>query len=150
VKNPGFEAAEPPPWTLIVDAPAAASLTIDSTIAYEGSRSARIDIGAAADARTAISLRQGGIAIGQGRRYVCRLVVRAETEREVRIRVVSASGATYGTRLFTADPTWALIEFEFGAFVDDPTALIEIDLGRSVATTWIDAVRITDASRLVP
>lgn len=146
VANPGFEADVATPWTLVVEAPWTATLTIDEAApAYEGTRSARIDIPAASEARSAISLRQGGIEVAQGRRYICRLALRAATDRDVRIRVASVGGATYGTRLVSVGPTWTVVEFEFGAFVEDPAAVIEIDFGRSTVTGWVDAVQITDA-----
>lgn len=151
VRNPGFESADAAPWTLVVSAPAMATLAIDSTaVAYEGQRSARVDIGVAADARTAVSLRQGGILVAQGHRYVCRIALRASSPREVRVRVANSSGATYGTRLVTIGTVWSVVEFDFGSFVEDPAAVIEIDLGRSTATTWIDDVRITDSSVAAP
>lgn len=151
VKNAGFEAAAAAPWVLSVETPAAATLTIDADAsAYDGERSARIDITATSDARTAISLRQGDIRIAQGHRYTCRVALRATSDREVRVRVASASGATYGTRVVTVGPSWTLVQFEFGAFVEDPAAILEIDLGRSSPTTWVDGVQISDASVLAP
>lgn len=147
LENPGFEATDATPWTLVVEAPWTATLTIDASAeAYEGERSARIEIPAAPGARTAISLRQGGIKIAQNRRYICRLALRAATNRDVRVRVASVSGATYGTRLVAVGPAWGVVEFEFGAFVEDPAAVVEIDFGRSAVTGWVDAVQITDAS----
>jgi hypothetical protein len=146
VINPGFEDDVASPWTLVLDAPWTATLTIDQAApAYEGTRSIRIDIPAVSEARSAISLRQGGIEVAQGRRYVCRLALRAAAERDVRVRVASTSGATYGTRLVNVGPTWTVVEFEFGAFVQDPSAVIEIDFGRSAVTGWVDAVQVTDA-----
>jgi Carbohydrate binding domain len=146
IANPGFEEGVAGPWTLIVEAPWTATLTIDATEpAFEGTRSARIDIPAASEARSAISLRQPGIEVAQGRRYVCRLALRAASDRDVRVRVASTAGATYGTRLVTVGPTWTVVEFEFGAFVEDPSAVIEIDFGRSAVTGWVDAVQVMDA-----
>ncbi len=146
IANPGFEEGVASPWALVVEAPWTATVTIDATTpAYEGTRSARIDIPAASAARSAISLRQGGIQVAQGRRYVCRLALRAAAERDVRVRVASTAGATYGTRLVNVGPTWTVVEFEFGAFVEDPSAVIEIDFGRSAVTGWVDAVQVTDA-----
>ena len=151
VLNPGFEATDSAPWVLVVEAPAAATLTLDASAgAYEGERSARIDITATSDNRTAIALHQTGIEVAQGHRYVCRAALRADASREVRLRVASASGATYGTRLVTIGTSWTIIEFEFGAFVENPAAVLEIDLGRSAPTTWIDAVQITDLSVPAP
>ena len=146
IANPGFEEGVASPWALVVEAPWTATVTIDATTpAYEGTRSARIDIPAASEARSAISLRQAGIEVAQGRRYVCRLALRAAAERDVRVRVASTAGATYGTRLVNVGPTWTVVEFEFGAFVEDPSAVIEIDFGRSAVTGWVDAVQVTDA-----
>jgi len=146
IANPGFEEGVASPWTLVVEAPWTATLTIDATEpAFEGTRSARIDIPAASEARSAISLRQAGIEVAQGRRYVCRLALRAASDRDVRVRVASTVGATYGTRLVTVGPTWTVVEFEFGAFVEDPSAVIEIDFGRSAVTGWVDAVQVMDA-----
>jgi hypothetical protein len=126
-------------------------MTIDATAsAFEGERSARIDITVASDARTGISLRQTGIEVAQSHRYVCRVALRAAADREVRVRVASASGATYGTRLLTVGPTWTLVEFEFGSFVEDPSAVFEIDLGRSATTTWVDAVQVIDGPESAP
>lgn len=151
IDNPGFEATGPAPWTLAVEVPAAASLTVDATASpFEGQRSARIDISVSSDARAGVSLRQSGISISQTKRYVCRVALRAAADREVRIRVASASGETYGTRVVTIGPAWQVVEFEFGSFVEDPSAIVAVDLGRSAVTTWVDAVQITDLSESAP
>jgi hypothetical protein len=151
LQNPGFEAVDPKPWVLAVESPASASLTVDTTAAsFEGDRSARIDISVSSDARTGITLRQAGIDVAASHRYVCRVALRAAADREVRVRVASAAGATYGTRLVTVGPVWTIVEFEFGSFVQDPAAVINIDLGRSAITTWVDAVQISDGSVSVP
>ena len=151
IQNPGFEATTASPWALFLESPAAGRLSVDAdAISFEGDRSARVDVSVASQARTGISLRQGGIAVEQSHRYVCRLALRAAAPREVRIRVASVSGATYGTRLLTVGSTWTIVEFEFGSFVEDPAAVIAIDLGRSATTTWVDAVQIRDVSESVP
>ena len=95
-------------------------------------------------------MRQAGIEVAASRRYVCKVALRAAADREVRVRVTSSSGATYGTRLVTVGPAWTVVEFEFGSFVQDPAAVVNIDLGRSAITTWVDAVQITDGSVAVP
>jgi hypothetical protein len=151
LQNPGFEGVDPKPWVLTLGSPAAATLTVDATAAsFEGNRSARIDIAVSSDARTGVALRQAGIDVAASRRYVCRVALRAAADREVRVRVTSASGATYGTRLVTVGAAWTVVEFEFGSFVQDPAAVVNIDLGRSAITTWVDAVQITDGFVSVP
>lgn len=151
IRNPGFEALDPRPWALTLESPAVASLTVDSTApAFEGERSARVDISVSSDARTGVTLQQAGIDVAASQRYICRVALRAAADREVRVRVASASGATYGTRLVTIGSAWTVIEFEFGSFVQDPAAVINIDLGRSPVTTWVDAVQITEGSVAAP
>jgi hypothetical protein len=151
IKNPGFEATGPAPWTLAVEVPAAASLTVDATASpFEGQRSGRVDISVPSDARTGVSLRQSGISISQTKRYLCRVALRAAADREVRVRVASVSGETYGTRVVTIGPEWQVVEFEFGSFVEDPSAVVAVDLGRSAVTTWVDAVQITELSESAP
>jgi hypothetical protein len=151
VLNPGFEATDPRPWALTVESPAVATMTLDSAaVPFEGAQSARIDIAVPSDARTGVALRQAGIEVAQSHLYTCSVAVRAAAGREVRIRVASSSGATYGTRVVTVGSVWTVVEFEFSSFVEDPSAVIEIDLGRSATTTWIDAVRLKDESATLP
>ncbi len=78
------------------------------------------------------------MALAAGRRYLVGISARAATPREVRVRLASATGETYGTRLFTVGPDWTRLEFQFTAIVGDPAATFEIDLGRSTATAWFD------------
>jgi hypothetical protein len=147
VDNGGFEAAAPPPWTLFVEPPATADLTIDRTApAYEGSQSARIDLAAPAATGGGVSLRQEGIAIDPGRRYLCRVAVRGASSRDVSVRVASLAGATYGARLVPVGTAWTVVEFEFGALVADPAAVVEIGVGRSAVTTWVDGVEVIDVT----
>lgn len=150
VRNPGFEAADPSPWILFVESPATAALTMDSVAPYEGARSARIDVVTPSSTRAGVSLRQTGIAVAQGHRYSCRIVLRSAAPGEVRVRVTSTSGTTYGSRPVTVGPDWTVAEFQFGSFVGDPAAVIQIDLGLSATTTWVDAAQITDVSAFAP
>ncbi len=151
VENPGFEAPEADPWVLVTQFPAAATFAIDTAATpFEGAQSGRVDASVPSDDLTGISLRQAGIQLAQGNRYLCRISLRAETAGQVRVRVVSASGATYGTRVWAVGPEWTIFTFEFGTFVADPDAILEIDLGRSAATTWVDAAQIMDVSAFAP
>ena len=141
VVNGGFEAGLSP-WVLQVVSPAAATLDQDSTGPERGGR-ARVQIAAGADARSGISLVQSGVPLRAGQSYAVRLLVRAAEGRDVRIRLAGTNGDAYVARIFPVGTMWTTITFTFDALVDDPAAEIGIDLGRSGATTWIDAVALT-------
>ncbi len=137
--NPGFEDPSRRPWQLVVDDPAAAAtFATDPTNPAAGRLSARIDITATSESRSGIALRQGGLRIDSGVRYVCSIRARAGTLREVQVRIVGSAGETYGTRLFTVGTEWQLLAFGFVSLVSDPGAAFEVDLGRSSATAWLD------------
>jgi hypothetical protein len=138
IVNPGFEAGVGPPWELSVAGSGAATWTADLAVHAGGTTSARVDISVAGDERAAIAVRQGGLSIVAGSRYVATIAVRADATREVRLRIASAAGDTYATRLFTVGPSWQVLSVDSTVFATDPNAYLEIDLGRFPATTWLD------------
>ena len=142
VVNGGFEAGLSP-WVLQVVSPAAATLDQDRAGPGAGAVAARVQIAAGADARSGISLVQTGVPLRAGQSYAVRLLVRAAEARDVRIRLAGTNGDAYVARIFPVGTTWTTLTFTFDALVDDPAAEIGVDLGRSVATTWIDAVALT-------
>jgi hypothetical protein len=142
IVNPGFEDGVAP-WALEVVAPAAATIAVDATDPGAGAASARVVISSDTGARSAISLTQSGIALRAGQTYTIRLVVRAATARDLRIRLAATNGDTYVARILPVTTAWATITFTYDSLVDDPAAVFGIDLGRSSATTWIDAVSLS-------
>lgn len=142
----GFESGTGLPWELYLESSdAVATLTADTSTAEEGVTSARIEIAAGSSSRAGISLRQGGIALIPGERYVFRAALRAAAAREVGLRVVSTGGEAYGTRIFTVGTGWTIAAFEFTALVFDASAYWEIDLGRATATVWVDGAWFGEA-----
>jgi hypothetical protein len=141
--NPGFEAGVGPPWELVLAASAGASLQEDRAIHAGGGAAARVEIVAAGEERAAVALRQGGLLIEAGSHYAVTLAARAATPREVRIRIASANGDTYGTRLFTIGSTWQTLTLDATVLASDANAYLEIDLGRFAVTTWIDDATFT-------
>jgi len=137
--NPGFETGVGPPWQLLLGASGAATLTGDRTSAFEGAASARMDIASATEERSGVAVVQGDLALAAARQYTCGIAVRAAAAREIVVRVVTSAGLTYGTRLFEAGPTWTTVTFDFTPLTSAPVASFEVDLGRSTATTWLDA-----------
>jgi hypothetical protein len=114
-------------------------MTVDRTAPFEAAASARVDIASATDGRAGVAVVQGGIALATARQYTCSIAVRAVATREIVVRVVSPAGLTYGTRLFEAGPAWTTVTFDFIPLTSAPIATFEVDLGRSAATTWLDA-----------
>jgi hypothetical protein len=138
--NGDFESGVGPPWQLLVGGGAMATPTADNTNPASGKLSARIDISAGSTAYGGISLQQGGLDLEAGGLYTLTLSTRAVSDRDLRIRVASVDGASYLTRLVTVGAAWAPSTFTFTAPVTDPNAVLEIELGRSDVTTWVDAV----------
>jgi hypothetical protein len=138
IVNPGFESGVGPPWELSVAGSGAATWTADLAVHAGGTTSARVDISVAGDERAAIAVRQGGLSIAAGSRYVATIAVRADATREVRLRIASAAGDTYATRLFTVGPGWQVLTVDSTVFATDANAYLEVDLGRFPATTWLD------------
>ncbi len=136
--NPGFEAGTGAPWQLLVTPPASATITADTTVHHGGTASARVDITVAGDERAGIELRQGGMPVVAGSDYQASVWVRAAGPREVRLRIASAAGDTYATRLCDVGPVWSQCLLQATVFADDPAAYFELDLGRFTDTTWVD------------
>jgi hypothetical protein len=136
--NPGFEAGVGAPWELLLTGSAAGTLSADPADPAGGTMSARVDISVAGAERAAIAVRQGGLSIVAGSRYVGTIAVRAATTREVRLRIASGAGDTYATRLFTVGPAWQVLTIDSTVLATDLNAYLEVDLGRFAITTWLD------------
>jgi hypothetical protein len=142
IVNAGFEDGVTP-WVLEVVAPAAATLTVDPSSPAVGAASARVDIATGTDARSGISLVQPGLGLRAGQTYTVRLLVRATEARDLRVRLAATNGDAYVARILPVGTSWTTISFTFDVLVDDSAAVLGIDLGRSTATTWVDAVALT-------
>jgi hypothetical protein len=141
IVNPGFETGMTP-WILEIVPPADASLSRDTVQPGAGAAAARVDIATGTDSRPGISLVQPGVALRAGQTYTVQLLVRASEARDVRVRLAAATGDAYVARIAAVGTSWSRIAFTFDVLVDDPQAELAIDLGRSTATTWIDAVAV--------
>jgi hypothetical protein len=145
VKNGGFESGVGQPWQLFLAPTAAATLRADPAAAGAGASSARVDIATGSASYAGISLRQAGLSLEAGRQYSLTVSMRAAAVRDVRVRIASSAGAQYFGRVVSATTEWSAQTFVFTASVGDPTAVLELDLGRADATTWFDAVSFRTA-----
>jgi hypothetical protein len=90
------------------------------------------------------------LTLDAGARYQVSISVRAASAREIRLRIASPDGASYLTRTVPVTTAWTIATFTFISPVTDPEASIEIDLGRSAVTTWIDSVSFMSGAPPVP
>jgi hypothetical protein len=146
----GFESGVGPPWELRLEAGAGATLTADSQTRAVGAQSARVDIVAPTVAFGGVTVRQPGLRLEGGGRYTVRIALRATELREVRVHLVSQVGQTYLTRVATAGPVWSVATFTFTAPVSDSDAVLEVGLGRTAVTTWLDDVWLSTGSSTTP
>lgn len=146
----GFESGVGPPWELRLEPSAGATLTADRQIRAGGVQSARVDIVEPTVAFGGVTVRQPGLRLEAGGRYTVRIALRATELREVRVHLVSQVGQTYLTRVATAGPTWSVATFTFTAPVSDTDAVLEVGLGRTAVTTWLDDVWLSTGSTATP
>jgi hypothetical protein len=140
VVNGGFETGVGTAWRLVVADGVIATVRDDRTDPASGEISARVDLGTVSAAYAGVSLQQAGMRLEAGASYTISVALRSEAVRDVRVRVASSDGSAYLTRIALAGPTWIVSSFTFLAPARDDQAVIQIDLGRSDATTWIDDV----------
>jgi hypothetical protein len=139
VVNGGFEGSIPP-WQIEIAAGAAAEGALDPSNPASGATSLRVTIVAGSPSRAGISVRQGGMLIVPGSRYLLSVRARSEAIREIRIGVTSVAGGTYASTLAVVGTGWSALALEFLAIAGDDEAIVTIDLGRDTATTWLDDV----------
>jgi hypothetical protein len=145
--NADFEQGVGIAWELHVES-GSADLVADQD-PFEGFVAARVEIAAATDVRSGITLRQGGIRLSAGTRYVASVALRAAVPREVRVRIATDDGKVYGTRLFSVGTDWQVYAFDFLPFESD-TAFFELGLGRSDAAVSVDAASLRIGSAVEP
>ncbi len=92
VVNGGFEDGVDVAWTLVVTDPGGASISADRSAPATGLISARVELGAVPQAFGAVSLQQEGMRLEAGAAYMISVALRAETVRDVRVRVLVARG----------------------------------------------------------
>lgn len=147
LRNGGFEEGVGTAWQLRITS-GAARLDTDPA-ATSGRFAARVTITSGTDVRSGIALRQDGVQLSAGTRYVASVALRAAEPREVRVQIATADGRVYGTRLFSIGTDWQVYAFDFVPF-ESATALFELGLGRSVAAVSVDDASLRAGAALSP
>jgi hypothetical protein len=144
IVNGGFESGASP-WEIVLrDTAALATGSVDKVQRRFGSASLRVDITTSSESRAGIAVVEPGLRIHSGR-YVIRLFARAQAARQIRVAVNNSADWTYGERVFDIGPSWTALEFELTAIADDDSASLEVGLGRSSATVWLDGIVVAPA-----
>ena len=73
------------------------------------------------------------------------LNVRAASDRFIRVRIVSVAGTTYAIKVVPVTAAWSQQVFPITTVDTDPNAVLEIQLGSTDETTWIDTVSLRPA-----
>ncbi|MEA2537107.1 MAG: Carbohydrate binding domain [Chloroflexota bacterium] len=152
LQNPGFEAGIDP-WELVLANPNVhAGVAADTAGPKSGKTSARIDISAFDGNPQSISLQQTGVTLEQGAKYRVSIALRSSIDREVRVRVTSASppAQTYGRQTLLVGGTWTVQTFEFTTAVGGSGRLFTIEVGQAGGSVWIDDVSIARVSPFGP
>jgi hypothetical protein len=146
IDNGGFEGGVGPPWALFLGPGITATLQPETVAPAAGTTAAMVDLGLPSPAYSGVSLRQPGVHVDGGRQYTLSLWVRAEAARAIRISIASSTGGSYFLRTVPVTTTWTQVVFPFTVSASDLNASLEIDLGRSDVTTWVDTVSFRPAT----
>jgi hypothetical protein len=146
LENGGFENGVGVPWALFVAPGSDATIMAETSAPFAGTTAARIDIPTPGLSFSGVSLRQLDVALEGGRSYTLSMLVRSDAPREVRIRIGSPVGGSYFFRSFMVGPAWTNQTYPFIAPLTTPSAMFQIELGRSNVTTWIDSVSLRPTS----
>ena len=126
---------------------------LDATSPHGGKTSARIDITASDGLPQSISLQQAGVTLEQGANYRVSIALRSTTDRQVRIRVTSATppAQTYGgSGPLIVGSAWTVQTFDFTTAVGGTGRLFTIEVGQASGSVWIDDVSIARVSPFAP
>ena len=142
--NPSFESGLTS-WHGQTFENAQATFTIDATTATNGVNSVKIVASQLGQANWHIQLGQGGFPITQGQLYRIAFDAKASTPGTIDYGVIQNhdpynSLGFYGTAALTTQ--WQSFEGFLRAEAAEPNALLNLDLGQSVRTIWIDNVSV--------
>ena len=137
--NGGFEDSVEP-WRIETGNGGSAVAELDPALPESGLTSLRVTINAGSASWQGVSIRQPDVEILPLTRYRLTIHARAAGNRDLRLGVLSPSGAAYASTIGAIGSAWSTVTLEFVAIAGDERAVVAIDLGRDVTTTWLDDV----------
>jgi hypothetical protein len=141
--NPSFEAGAAPWWWWNYTG-TQATFSIDSTVAYSGTRSLKAQVSQVDGTWWHVQFGQGGLSIVEGQRYAVTFAARAVPNTTVGVAVMMDrepwdSYGLWGEAQLTSE--WRTFTMTFTATAsDDGGADLHFDLGSAAATLWFDAI----------
>jgi hypothetical protein len=143
LRDPGFETGLDS-WTRRATGGAILPATsAGEPLGSQGIQSLRVDL-PATGSLAMVSIGQGPIALHAGTRYVATITLRADATRTAQLRVVGPAEETYGITLVEVGRATIVARLEFLAILDQPAAMLWVDLGGSNAgTVWLDDASLT-------
>ncbi len=149
IENGGFEDAVADPWDFWVntDAGCAADVTRDTSTAASDTASARIDVTATSGVDWHVDLAQCDRSLQEGQAYDLTFWAKGDHARPISLSAQKGSPNwdNYGLwRQVTLDTVWQpyTVTFRANATADD--ACIQLMVGASAGTVWLDDVRLSE------
>lgn len=144
VVNGSFESGLSP-WLTYVQAPAAATFTVDTSTASHGGRSLRARVTAVDGTDWHVQTWQGGIGLKAGQTYRLRFDAKADRPTGFSVVVMQNHSPWQNLGLWEwveVGTSWRSFELPFTATADDTNARLGFDVGQSVRTVWVDNVSL--------
>jgi uncharacterized protein (TIGR03437 family) len=137
-------------WYLFVeqDGQAAASASIDTSVAAEGNQSALIAVTSPDSANWNVNLSQGSLPFGAGTNYQLQFWARANPPAAITVNTQGGGPNYPNYGLYTQvnlSATWQLYTLSFLAPTTASDGTVVFNLGLAAANIWIDGVQLTAA-----
>jgi len=133
-------------WSLFVnnDGQASATVTLDNSIAAEGSAAAHIDVTSADSGSWDVNLFQASLPVAAGANYQVQFWARSDSPRTITVDVASSNPpyANYGLDSeVSLDTTWRLDTLTFVSSATATDGTLQFDVGDVAGNVWIDGVQ---------
>ncbi len=144
ITNGGFETGSLSPWNLSVSS-GAATASLDSTSAADGTTSARVNVTTAASSNWKIDFASARFPVVAGKQYTVSFWTKSNVAQS--IQVATQGGAPnysyYGMNtMFSVGTAWARDSLTFTATTTASDTSLEFFLGAKASNIWLDDVQV--------
>src|SRR5579883_527482 len=142
VQDGDFEAGAGP-WALGVTSPASATWSLDRTTAASGTTSAKVVVSAGvAAAGWDVNLGQQGASVAGGQSYTLSFWAKSSAGQAVlaSVHLGAAPWTAVAKQWFTTTTGWQQYRLTFTPAASASTLVLQLDVGQSAGTVWLDAV----------
>ncbi|MGQ0698347.1 MAG: Calx-beta domain-containing protein [Panacagrimonas sp.] len=141
VLNPGFESGNLSPWYYFATGNALGNAAVDSSVKFEGARSAKLSITRADTVAPWNTALAQSLTLVAGRTYTLKFRAMADRSRTIGavVQLNRSPWTEYFKRFPALNTTWQEFSYTFVA-TTSTSAILSFTLGQSVGNVWIDAV----------